>query len=415
MIKKVLIISSICILASIAWHYYVQWSWTHQPIKVGILQSLTGPLADHEKNLVDIELMAIDELNSAGGLLGRKIVSIIADGKSDEFEFAQQAERLITIEKVDVIVGCWTSSSRKAVKEIIEKHKSLLLYPVRYEGAEESNNIFYTGATPNQQTIPAATWCFNNLGKRFFLMGNDYIFPYTIHKILKLHIASLGGEVVGESFVKVEETVTASLIQEILKTQPQVICSTLDGNSNVTFFKELLNAGVTPEKIPTMSFSMGEPEIQHVARQSVVGAYTATTYYQRMRNTENLILVKNFKKQYGQNRTINDAMCCAYSLVHMWAMAVKSSKTTKIETIITTLKSVFYQSPSGLIYFDNNNHIWQSIFICKVDFEGQLIAVWDTGNQQIRPEPFPPYLTKKEWLEFLNGLYEQWGKRWSIA
>ena len=398
-----------------AWYLYTYIVRTQHPIKVGILHSLTGAMANNEKNLIDIELMAIDEINSAGGLLGRKLITIVADGQSNEFQFAEQAERLITQEKVDVIIGCWTSASRKAVKDIVEKHDSLLLYPVQYEGVEESQHIFYLGATPNQQIIPAATWCFDNLGKRFFLIGSDYVFPRIAHRILQQHIASLGGETVGEAFVKLGAPITLDLIQKIVQSKPDVICNSINGISNVSFFKELFAAGITPEKIPTMSFSLGEPEIASLERSSIIGAYCASTYYQHLSNETNRELIKNFKQRYGENRSIGDAMQAAYSLLNMWANAVKTTESTAPDSVIKALKKEVYHSPAGLIYFDSNHHIWQSAFIVKVNFEGKFVPVWNSGQQQLRPEPFSHYLSKNEWLDLLKQLYEGWGKRWSVA
>ena len=221
---------------TLALHFFMQW---HAPIRIGILHSLTGSLALSEKPIIDAELMAIEEINAKGGILKRKIKPIIVDGKSDEQIFAQEAKRLIKDEKVSAIIGCWTSASRKAVKTVVEKYNNLLIYPVSYEGIEDSPNILYVGANQNQQIIPAVLWSYYNLGKRFFFVGSDYIYSRVASDIIKDAIASVGGEFLGEEFILLGSTDVDHMVDAIRAKQPDVIINTIQGESNLAFFNTL--------------------------------------------------------------------------------------------------------------------------------------------------------------------------------
>ena len=225
---------------------------------MGVLHSLSGTMAISEKSVVDATLLAIGEINEQGGLLGRKIEPVVADGKSDWPTFASEAERLIAQEEVSTVFGCWTSASRKTVKPVFEKHDHLLFYPVQYEGLEACPNIVYTGAAPNQQIIPAVRWCFEHLGRKFFLVGSDYVFPRTANEIIRDQLRSLHGEIVGEQYILLGSEDVQDAVQSIVAAKPDVILNTINGDTNVAFFRELRAAGITPEKIPTMSFSIAD-------------------------------------------------------------------------------------------------------------------------------------------------------------
>jgi urea transport system substrate-binding protein len=253
------------------WFYGCGERMSKTPIKVGILHSLTGTMAISEKSVVEATLMAIEEINQRGGVLGRKIKPIVVDGRSDWPTFAKEAERLITQGKVSVVFGCWTSASRKTVKPIFEKHNHLLFYPVQYEGIEQSPNIIYTGAAPNQQIIPAVNWSIENLGKRFFLIGSDYVFPRMANTIIKDYITALGGYVLGEEYILLGSSDVNKIVQKITQARPDVILNTINGDSNVAFFRELRKAGIKPDNIPTMSFSISEAELSILGTEHMVG------------------------------------------------------------------------------------------------------------------------------------------------
>jgi urea transport system substrate-binding protein len=384
-----------------------------ESIKVGILHSLTGTMAFSERSVVDATMLAIEEINQKGGVLGKKIQPIIVDGKSDWPTFAEQAEKLITQEKVNVVFGCWTSASRKIVKPVFEKYRSLLFYPVQYEGLEESQNIVYTGAAPNQQILPAVTWCFNNLGKKFFIVGSDYVFPRAANEIIKDQLQALGGKVVGEHYIPLGSNEVAAVIKEIMQKKPDVILNSINGDSNRAFFQELRKAGVTPEKIPVMSFSIAEQELFNLKAESMIGDYAVWSYFQSIRGKTNDDFVQAFKKKYGQDRVVSDPMEAAYFGVHIWADAVNEAQSLTTDDVRTALKNQSYNAPEGIVSIEPlTQHTWKFIRIGKITSNNQFSVIWDS-ERAVKPVPYPPYRDKNTWDAFLNGLYEQWGKQWA--
>lgn len=385
------------------------------PIKVGVLHSLTGSLALSESAVVDATLFAIQELNERGGLNGSMLEPVVVDGKSDWPTFAQEAERLITQEHVAVIFGCWTSASRKLVKPVVEKYNSLLFYPVQYEGLEESQNIFYTGAAPNQQILPAVTWCFNNLGKKFFLVGSDYVFPRAANEIIKDHVQALGGTILGEQYLVLGGTEVAGIVQEIKTAQPNVIINTINGDSNIAFFKALRAAGITPEKIPVMSLSVAEQELAHLEASAMVGDYAAWSYFQSVRGTANEKFVAGFKKKYGAQRVVSDPMEAAYFGVHLWANAVRETGSVAVDTVRQALRNQSYNAPEGVVSIDPlTQHTWKFARIGKINGAGQFTEIWNSGRA-VRPLPYPVYRDKTAWSALLENLYKQWGNQWAKA
>src|SRR5260370_1185565 len=251
-----------------------------EPIKVGVLHSRTGTMAISEKPVIDATLFAIEELNAKGGIRGRKVEAVVEDGASDWPTFAAKAEKLITQDKVCTLFGCWTSASRKTVKPVFEKQDHLLFYPVQYEGLEESPNIVYTGAAPNQQIIPAVKWCCSSLKKkRLFLVGSDYVFPRAANAIIRDQAADLGAEVVGEEYLLLASADTGDIIKKIQASKPEVILNTINGDSNVAFFRALRAAGITSDKVPTISFSIAEDELTSLNPKDVEGDYAAWNYF----------------------------------------------------------------------------------------------------------------------------------------
>ncbi|MFA6066505.1 MAG: urea ABC transporter substrate-binding protein [Candidatus Babeliaceae bacterium] len=384
------------------------------PIRVGILHSQTGTMAISELPIIDATLMAIEEINDSGGLLGRSIEPIVEDGASDPATFAAKAEKLITKDKVDVIFGCWTSASRKAVKSIVEKHDHLLFYPVQYEGLEDSPNIIYTGATPNQQILPGVTWCYYNLGATFFLVGSDYVFPRTAHEIIKNYIKLFNGKIIGEAYVPLGGTSFEGIVKNIVALQPKVIINTINGNSNNTFFKALRNAGITPDKIPTMSFSIAEQDLEVLGAQELVGDYAAWSYFQSVASPTNERFVDRFKKKYGQDRVVSDPLEAAYFGIGLWAQAVREVKTSQVLKIKNAIKKQGQDAPEGIVYIDpNNNHTWKTVRIGKITQQGQFDIVW-SSHKAIRPIPFPSFRGRINWEGFLEKLYEGWNKKWAL-
>ncbi len=416
--KIVTIIISSVLFLTIGWYAcfqseFIKNSLPKPPIKVGILHSLTGTMAISEKPVVDSTLMAIEEINLQGGILGRIIEPVVVDGSSDWPTFAEEAERLIVEEKVSVVFGCWTSASRKTVKPVFEKYDHLLFYPVQYEGLEQSKNIIYTGAAPNQQIIPAIKWCFDNLGHRFFLVGSDYVFPRTANEIIKDILAVLEGEVLGEEYISLGSNDVDDVILKIRETQPDVILNTINGDSNIYFFKRLGEAGITSEKVPTMSFSIAEDELRVMGAEHMVGNYASWNYFQCLDTNENKKFVEKFKEKYGSYRVTDDPMEAGYFGVKLWAQAVREAGTDDVDKVRKAVKNQSYGAPEGMVYVDSeNNHVWKTVRIGAIREDGQFNIVW-SSEKPVRPVPYPAYRSKSQWNDFLQHLYEGWGGKWA--
>jgi urea transport system substrate-binding protein len=382
-------------------------------IKVGVLHSLTGTMAISEKSVVDATLLAIEEINAKGGILGKKIQPIVVDGKSNWGTFAEKAKQLITKDKVVTVFGCWTSASRKTVKPVFEKYNHLLIYPIQYEGLEESPNIIYTGAAPNQQIIPAVKWSFDNLGKRFFLVGSDYVFPRTANAIIKDQVTALQGEILGEEYVLLGANNVENAINKIVETQPDVILNTINGDSNIAFFQGLRKAGITPDKIPTISFSIAEEELRSLPREDVVGDYAVWNYFQSIDDANNRNFIKNFQKKYGANRVTSDPIEAGYFGVYLWSQAVTDAASLNVNIIRENLKDQSLKAPEGIVYIDSNNqHTWKTVRVGKIQPDGQFQVVW-SSDKPIRPVPYPISRSKADWDKFLESLYLGWNKSWA--
>lgn len=410
-IKIILILLAVVPLLGIIG--YFSFKTIKKPIKVGILHSLTGSQAISERPLVDAELMAIDEINMAGGLLNRPVVAVIADGKSDERIFAQEAERLITQENVSMIIGCWTSASRKAVKAVVEKHNNLLVYPVTYEGLEDSPNIFYVGATQNQQIVPSVVWSYYNLGKKFFLVGSDYIFSHAVNAIARATLQALQAQIVGEEYILLGSSDVSHMIEKIKEAQPDVIINSIQGESNLAFFQELRAQGLTPERLPVMSLSVSETEFAQIGASAMAGAYVTATYFQSIEREQNILFISNFKKRYGADQVISAGIESAYVGMHIWAHAVEIAQKSDPLEVIKHIQNRILNAPSGILYSDNKiNNMWWMVFIGKLRSDGQFSIIWNS-EKQIQPVNYPIFMEKKKWDEFISNLYQQWGGSWS--
>ncbi|MBX3101525.1 MAG: urea ABC transporter substrate-binding protein [Bacteroidetes bacterium] len=382
-------------------------------IYVGVLHSLTGTMSISEIAVKDATLMAIDELNEKGGLLGKKIVPIVVDGKSDWPIFASEAEKLIKDKKVDVIFGCWTSASRKTVKPVFEANNHLLFYPVQYEGLEQSPNIVYTGAAPNQQIIPAAKWAMDKGWTKIFLIGSDYVFPRTANAIIKDQVKGLGGTIVGEEYILLGSKDVDAAIAKIKASGAQVILNTINGDTNVEFFKKLRAAGITPEKMPTISFSIAEDELRSMNVKEMVGDYAAWNYFMSIESADNKGFVERYKKKFGDTRVTDDPIEAGYFGVYLWANAVKKANTSAVGEVRKALGELSYDAPEGLVYIDGpTQHTWKAVRIGQIKENGQFDIVW-SSEKPIRPVPFPDTRTREEWEKFLSDLYEGWGKSWA--
>jgi urea transport system substrate-binding protein len=359
-------------------------------VSVGILQSLSGTMAISEVPLENAELLAIDQINESGGLLGKTIVPVEEDGASDPATFAQKATKLIEEDKVVTVFGGWTSSSRKAMLPVFEKFHNLLWYPVQFEGNECSPNIMYSGAQPNQQALPALTWAEQKGYKSYFLLGSDYVYPRTANLILKKHIAHDGMTLAGEEYVPLGGTDFSSIISEIQQTKPDIIINTLNGDSNVSFFKQMAAAGLTPDKLPVMSFSIAEPEAKAMGPSLLAGSYTSWNYYESLPTTANASFVSAYKAKFGADSVVDDPMVHGYVDVYEWAAAVK--KAGSFDPIAVRDAAVALgtsDSPIGPVSFAANQSLVQTGYIGELQPDGQFKIVW-TSPSVIEPQPYDP-------------------------
>lgn len=412
--KRIIIAVVLLVIVTTGWGVS-QWLLKEdsQSIRIGVLHSLTGTMAISEVSVKDAVLLAVEEINAEGGLLGLKIEPVVADGRSDWPTFAREAERLITQEQVSVIFGGWTSASRKELKPVIEGHNQLLFYPVQYEGLEQSPNIVYTGAAPNQQLIPAVNWAAEQNWQRYFLIGSDYVFPRAANEIIKNQIANVGGELVGEEYLLLGAMDMAEVVSKIVAAKPDVILNTINGSSNVALFEQLLQAGITANVIPVISFSLAEDELRTMDSKAIIGSYASWNYFQSLDSPENRAFVASFKARYGASRVTDDPIEAAYFGVYLWAQAVRECKAHKPELVRQCIGGQSMVAPGGLVEIDKETqHTWKSVRIGQVMEDGQFKVVWDSG-QSVRPVPYPGYRTKAQWHMFLNELYYGWDQHWS--
>ncbi len=384
-----------------------------EPVKIGVLHSLSGTMATSEAPVVDAVLFALEEVNQSGGVLGRPVKAVVVDGRSDWPTFAREAERLITQEKVCALFGCWTSASRKTVKPVIEGHDHLLIYPVQFEGLETSPCIIYLGAAPNQQILPAVQWAVTSLHKkRFFLVGSDYVFPRAAHAIIKDHLRNAGAEVVGEEYVPLGSYKVEAVVNAIAGTKPDIILNSINGDSNIAFFRALRAAGITPAGTPTLSFSIGEQGLRSLNPADLAGDYAAWTYFQSVATPENEAFVRRFHEKYP-HRSITDPMETAYLGVKLWAMAVNETQSLDPKKVRRAMLNQRLQGPGGEVRIDpDTQYCFRTPRLAQIHADGQFNVIW-TAPAPVRPEPYPNTRTAEAWRGFLHDLYTGWGKRWA--
>jgi urea transport system substrate-binding protein len=388
--------------------------FTGPPLKVGVLHSLSGTMASSERPVVDATLLAIEEVNRAGGVLGRKVEYVAEDGRSNDTVFARKAEKLIEEDGVATIFGCWTSSSRKAVKAVVEKHDHLLIYPVQSEGMEQSPQIIYTGAAPNQQILPALEWCCSDLGKkRLFLVGSDYVFPRAASAIIRDELKTLGAEIVGEEYLPLGDTEVEPVIKKIAAAKPDLIVNLINGDANVAFFRELRHARAQPSELPTISFSIDENLLSTVNDRDIAGDYAAWNYFQCIDRPQNHSFVQRFRERYGPGLATTDPMEAAYFGVHLWAQAVRQAGSDDVKAIRQAMAGQTFDAPGGNVRIDAaTGHTWKTVRIGRILDDGSFKIVF-SSERPIQPLPYPKTRTRAQWDAFLNDLYQKWGGSWA--
>jgi urea transport system substrate-binding protein len=369
-------------------------------IKVGSLNSLSGTMAISEVTVRDSIKLAVDEINGKGGVLGKQVQIVGEDGASDPAVFAQKAEKLIKDDCVAAVFGGWTSSSRKAMLPVFESNNSLLYYPVQYEGLESSKNIFYTGATTNQQIVPALDYLKEKGLKTLYLVGSDYVFPQTANRIIKAYAAANGIEIKGEDYTPLGSTDFSTIVNKVRAANADAVFNTLNGDSNVAFFKEYTNAGLTPQKMPVVSVSIAEEEVQGIGAQNIAGQLTAWNYYQTLDNPVNKAFVAAYKAKYGQNKPTSDPMEAAYVSVYLWKNTVEKGKSFAVKAIQDNAGGVTFDAPEGLVTIDGeNHHITKTARIGEIHPDGLIYTIWESPGP-ITPDP---YLKSYPWAKGLSG------------
>jgi urea transport system substrate-binding protein len=363
-------------------------------VKVGILHSQTGTMSISETSLRDAELMAIEEINAAGGVLGRQIEPVVEDGRSRfATVFPRKARKLLSEDRVTVVFGCWTSASRKAVLSVFEELNGLLFYPVQYEGNESSRNIIYTGSAPNQQILPAIDWLMSAGGgsrKRIYLIGSDYVFPRTANFIVTKYLQGRGTEIVGESYVPLGQHDFKDAIQRIRKADPQAIVSTINGDSNIDFYKELAAQGLSADKVPVVATSVGEDELRGILPSCVKGHFSSWSYFQTVDTERNREFVGRFKKAFGYDRVTDDPIEAAYSQVYLWKLAAEKAGTYEVDSVRDALRSgIEFDAPGGIVKIDpQTQHTYKRFRLGRVRDDRQFDIVHESRDW-IAPDPYP--------------------------
>lgn len=363
-------------------------------IKVGILHSLTGTMAISETALNKVEKMAIEEINKAGGVLGKKIEPVEEDPESKFTDvFPEKAKKLLLRDKVAVVFGCWTSVSRKNVLPVFERENGLLFYPVQYEGNECSKNVVYTGAAPNQQILPAVEWLLSDKGgqkKKFYLLGSDYIFPRTANLIIVKYLQSKGLQPVAEKYTPLGHKDYATYVQDIKSSKPDVIFSTINGDSNINFYNELAAQGIRPEEIPVVAVSVGEEELRGLDPAKVKGHLAAWNYFQSIDSEKNTQFVKNFKTFCKDDKAVtDDPIEAAYIGVYFWKAAVEKAGSTDVDKVRAAFKDgIEFDAPGGKVKLDpKTQHTYKRFLMGKIRDDGQFDIIHSTDL--LEPIPYP--------------------------
>lgn len=369
-------------------------------IKVGALNSLSGTMAISEVTVRHAIDLAVEQINAAGGVMGKQIELVGEDGASEPTVFAEKAEKLISSDCVAAVFGGWTSSSRKAMLPVFESANALLYYPVQYEGLEASDNIFYTGATTNQQIVPALDYLKEKGITSLYLVGSDYVFPQTANRIIKAYADANGIEVKGEDYTPLGSTDFSTIVNKIRTADADAVFNTLNGDSNVAFFREYRNVGLTPQDMPVVSVSIAEEEIGGIGVQNITGQLTAWDYYQTIDSPVNNAFVKAYKDKYGADKPTSDPMEAAYVSVYLWKNTVEKAESFAVPDVQKAAGGVQFDAPEGLVQIDgDNNHITKTARIGEIRPDGLIYTVWESAGP-IEPDP---YLKGYPWAAGLSS------------
>lgn len=410
-ILRVLVLLTILVAATfVIWKKY---AGPKENIRIGVLHSLSGSMAESEKPLVDAIQLAIEEANAADGINDRKIEAVVADCRSDAVYCAKEAERLIKEERVQALFGCWNSDCRKQVKRIVEEHNHLLFYALRYEGMEQSPNIVYGGTVPNQLVMPAVHWALENLGKpdathsrgkRVYLVGSDYVYSRVVNILIKDLLLAHGAIVVGERYLPLGSAVMDDLVADIAGQQPDIVLNTISRTDNAVFFRTLKKNEITPDKMPVLSFSVTEIGLTALDTVPMAGHYAARNYFQTIPTHQNQSFVSRFRHRFGESAIIDSPMEASYINMRMWIQAALEAGSGDLGKVQRTILRQSLPAPEGVVSLDPvTGHVWKVARIGKARKDGQFDVVWDS-ERPLEPAPFPTYRSREEWDELLKPI-----------
>jgi len=356
-------------------------------VKLGFLNSTSGPMAISEQTVRDSLILAADEINADGGILDKEIEWVEEDGQSEPSVFAEKINKMLTEDEVAAVFGGWTSASRKAMLPVVEGAKGLLFYPVQYEGLEASKNIYYTGATTNQQIIPAMDFLKSEGVKTLFLAGSDYVFPRTANKIIKQYAKELDIEIVGEEYVPLDSDDWTTQVAKIAEAKPDFVFNTINGSSNVGFIKAYYEAGLGPDNSPIISVSIAEEEAPAMG-EDISGQYAAWNYFQSVESPENETFIKAFQDKYGTDRPTSDPMEAAYTSLYLYQNMVEKAGSFCVDAVNEAADGVSFDSPEGTVTVNGeNHHIAKTGLIGQINDDNQFDIVW-SSEEPIEPDPF---------------------------
>jgi urea transport system substrate-binding protein len=365
-----------------------------------------------EQPIADATLLAVEEINASGGVLGRMIEPIVADGASKTEIFAREAEKLLIEDRVEALFGTYTSASRREVKKVADAYQTLFFCPSPSEGVETAKNLILTGQTPNQQVFPALLWCAEHIGKRFFIVGSEEIFVAILADLIKTVLPLVACTLVGEEYVIMGSSDVLQAVQQIKQVRPDIIINMLYGSTNNVFFSALRAEGISSADIPTMSFTLAEPEIQNVGIALTAGDYASWSYFQSIASDENLKFVQAFKKRYGDHRVVDDSMETAYFSVYLWKQAVELAGTSDPTKVIHYMHNQSRVVPEGIVSIDPFNHAaWRACRIGQINNDGQFDIVW-SSHKAVYPMPYL-FKSHEEWDIIVQEQFTSWGGAWA--
>lgn len=370
-------------------------------IKIGVINSLTGTMATSEKPLVDAALLAVEEINSAGGVLGDSLEVTVKDGQSTVEGYHRATLDLLIDHGIDHLFGCWTSESRKVVKTLVEDRNALLWYPVQYEGLEQSGSVFYTGSTLHQQGVPAIEWSLGLWGRRVYLVGSDYVYPRTANQLLRALLEDRGGKLVGERYRSLGDKDFKDICTEIVRKQPDFIISTINGDSNLAFFRQFREAGLSPDQCPVVSMSVSEAEVATLG-PSLKGHYACWGGFQGLDISENRTFLDRFRNRYGSDRMISDPIATAYAQIFLWKNVVEKAGTTDVKAVEEASEGVSFDGPMGKIILGEDHHVVRPAYLGQITRKG----TFDVIKSRVAIEA-KPWLGLEDHTFSLGGLLKE--------